>query len=69
MMANIKCMSPALFRYTWPGQDESFCCLLHGNQIASVASAIGLHLQLIELQPGEIHDRACQNEEPAGEEV
>lgn len=43
------CEQPALFRYTWPGKDESHCCVIHAVHLKSVAKAIGLHLQLIPL--------------------
>jgi len=43
------CGAPALFRYTWPGKDEAFACMIHANGILNVAEAIGLHLQMIRL--------------------
>ncbi|MCK5605669.1 hypothetical protein KAR91_27490 [Candidatus Pacearchaeota archaeon] len=60
-MDRIKCEEPAKFRYTWAGQDESFCCFKHGQQIRGVAQAIGYHVQLIELP--EDAEEECQNEE------
>lgn len=41
------CGEHAAFRYTWPGRDESFCCVEHAMGLMNVAGAIGLHLQLI----------------------
>ncbi len=41
------CQNHAAFRFTWPGKDESVACVDHARQLASVANAIGLHLQLI----------------------
>lgn len=62
-MEREKCNRQAVFRYTWPGQDESFCCVGHGQGIQAVAQAIGSHLQLIPL-PDDTEEM-CQNEEPA----
>ena len=42
-----KCKEFALWRYTWPGEDEAFICVDHGEQLQNVARAIGMHLQLI----------------------
>ena len=47
-----ECKNPALFRYTWPGQDESFVCIEHAQALLNIANAMGLHLQLIQYQPG-----------------
>jgi hypothetical protein len=44
-----QCKTFALFRYTWPGKDESYICAEHSALLSAVAEAIGLHLQLIEL--------------------
>ncbi len=61
-----KCGLLATFRYTWAGQDESFCCAIHGQQIQAVGQAIGYHVQLIELELREQaeNNKMCQNEEP-----
>ncbi len=45
----IKCTLPALFKYTWPGNDEAAACFEHSFQIKKVAEAIGLHLQMIQV--------------------
>lgn len=42
-----QCDNPCMFRYTWPGKDESYICLEHAQQLLNVASAIGLHLQML----------------------
>lgn len=44
-----KCQQQAVFRYTWPGHDESFICIDHAVQMQGVAQAMGLYLQLIPL--------------------
>ncbi len=41
------CEDPAAFRFTWPGQDEAGICFGHVDQLSSVASALGFHLQII----------------------
>jgi len=48
-MTEPKCSNPALFRYTWPGENERFGCLEHSVQIQNVAKAIGLNLQMIQV--------------------
>lgn len=50
----IKCMqkdceNAAAFRYTWPGKNESVICTEHSTALLRVASAIGMHVQLIPL--------------------
>ncbi len=63
MVEREKCNRPAMYRYTWAGQDESFCCFIHGQQIQGVAQVMGYHLQLIPLD----EEKECQNEVPVGE--
>lgn len=48
-MSEQRCENPAAYRYTWPGKDEAVACVMHASGIATVAKAIGLHLQLIPL--------------------
>ena len=55
-----KCENAALFRYTWPGNDESFICLEHSLWLQKVANAIGLHLQMI--QVNQRHELDINNE-------
>ena len=43
------CDQLAFARYTWPGRDEAFVCVIHAMQILNVANAIGLYLQMIPL--------------------
>jgi hypothetical protein len=57
----MKCDKPAMFRYTWPGKDESFICLEHAPKIKVVANTIGLHLQLIPVDISNLDER-CQQE-------
>jgi len=45
----MQCSERALFRYTWPGKDESFICMDHALQLRGIAQALGLHLQMIVL--------------------
>lgn len=42
-----QCAKDAAFRYTWPGEDESYICLDHIHHLRRTAEAIGLQLQLI----------------------
>lgn len=46
-----QCTNPCLFRYTWPGRDESFICIEHAHQLNNIASSMGLALQFIQYQP------------------
>jgi hypothetical protein len=47
-----QCPLVARYRYTWPGRDESFICERHVGKLRSVADAIGLSLQVIDLFSG-----------------
>ena len=50
------------FRYTWPGRDEAWVCLLCVQKLQAVAAAIGIHVQFIPLtvddylNKGQIHE-------------
>jgi hypothetical protein len=46
-MSTKACGGHAAFRYTWPGKAETFACIDHAMQVAGIASAMGLPLQLI----------------------
>lgn len=46
---SVQCGNPAIFRYTWPGSDESFICDDCVGTLQGVANALGLHLQIIPL--------------------
>ena len=61
-----RCDRPAMYRYTWPGKDEAYCCFQHALQIQGLANAIGHHQQLIRLEPDEVikanaEDRTCES--------
>ena len=58
----MKCNQQALFRYTWAGRDESFCCLEHAQQLQGVAQAIGYYVQLIPLSGDEQMKVSCSQE-------
>jgi len=47
----MECKTIAIFRYTWPGKDETYCCVSHGARIAHVAQVLGFHLQMILIDP------------------
>ncbi len=59
MSEKVQCGSPAIFRYTWPGQDEKHCCLAHAIQLLTLAEAMMLYLQLILLSPEESEKNTC----------
>lgn len=54
-----RCENIPAYRYTWPGKNEAVSCPEHAMQLAGIAQAIGLHLQLIPLQPNEIDGKQC----------
>ncbi len=43
------CDNQARYRFTWPGKDEAVICEDHVGRLRGLASAIGLHLQVIPL--------------------
>jgi hypothetical protein len=43
------CDSDAFVRYTWPGKDESFACVICAIKVQSIAAHIDLPLQMIPL--------------------
>ena len=57
-----QCQQQALFRYTWPGRDESFICLEHAQQLRNVAEAMGFHIQLIPLSGDEQAGVSCSQQ-------
>ena len=65
----MKCNQQALFRYTWAGRDESFCCLEHAQQLQGVAQAIGYYVQLIPLSGDEQMKVSCSQEVKANEAI
>ena len=58
----MKCNQQALFRYTWAGQDEKYCCLEHAQKLQGVAQAIGYYVQLIPLSGDEQMKVSCTQE-------
>ena len=46
-----ECGDPPVYRFTWPGRDEEAICEAHEPKLRAVADALGLHLQLIPLEP------------------
>lgn len=55
----IKCGKDAVYRYTWPGQNENFICQEHSEFLERVADAMGLPLQLIPMLPAFTTLRSC----------
>ncbi len=43
------CNKPARYKYTWPGKDENVICESCGLKLQAVASAVGMHLQMRQL--------------------
>lgn len=44
---DVRCGISAACRYTWPGQDEKYACLIHGHDVKHLADVMGFYLQLI----------------------
>ena len=44
------CDAPPAFRFTWPGRNEAFICSIHALKAKQIAEAMGLHLQMIQLE-------------------
>lgn len=45
------CTEKAMYRYTWPGKDEVGACEQHAAWVRELAKCMGLHLQIIPLEP------------------
>lgn len=54
-------------RFTWPGQDEKYACLLHCLKLAEISQAMGLYLQFIPLGPNELDGKHCNQHVRVGE--
>ena len=54
------CRTIPSLRFTWPGEDESVCCVAHALMVKAIAEAIGMHLQFIVLTPEEKEDTQCR---------
>lgn len=50
----MKCQTPPIFRYTWPGKDEAYACPEHAVMLLKTAYALDLHLQMIQLNADEM---------------
>ena len=48
------CDQLAKYRYTWPGQDESFICEKHAPKLKGISQVMGFYLQLIPLSEVEL---------------
>jgi hypothetical protein len=56
------CTQQAVFRYTWAGRDESYCCVEHAQQLQAVARAMSYYVQLIPLSGDEQMNVSCSQE-------
>lgn len=52
------CALPGAYRFTWPGNDEATICEEHVGKLRGIASAMGMHLQVVPLEPDPAHPRA-----------
>jgi hypothetical protein len=50
VVGGVACEKPAIARYTWPGRDETGICADHLAKLQVVAEAMGLPLQIIDLE-------------------
>lgn len=47
------CENTPAFRFTWPGRDEAAICKPHSEKLKAITAAMGLYVQLIELELSE----------------
>jgi hypothetical protein len=47
MADRVPCKLPAVFRYTWPGNEERHACVDHANQVVGLAGSMGFRLQVL----------------------
>lgn len=57
-----KCQQKAIFRYTWPGRNESFICLEHAKRLLDIAHAMSFYVQVIPLLGDEVLELSCSQE-------
>lgn len=55
-MSDSKCENVAAYRYTWPGSNERLICESCSQKLRAIANAMGLYVQLIEVDV----DEPCQ---------
>lgn len=56
------CKNYAALKYTWPGRDQSAICAECAPMLRGVANAIGLHVQMLPIDPEE-HERSMLHSE------
>ena len=66
LCAQSECSSPAAFRFTWPGRDESVICATHVHTLEAVARAMGLHLQVFHLEEVSGHEKPSHGSRRTG---
>jgi hypothetical protein len=54
-----QCTQIPIYRYTWPGRDESYICAEHAPKLDAIAGALGMYLQLIPLTDEEQLKYSC----------
>jgi hypothetical protein len=58
-----KCPEPVFYRFTWPGRNENFICMAHGEKVREVAYAMGFFIQLIPIYDGDLSaEKSCCQE-------
>ncbi len=45
------CNDIPAYRFTWPGTNEAAVCENHSRYVKGVASALGMYIQLIPIEP------------------
>lgn len=56
-----QCRNTAGLRYTWPGSNEKIICIECATRLKRIASAIGLHLQVIPIDTEKKCDQMKRN--------
>lgn len=60
-MATRLCGNPVIFRFTWPGRDESVICNTCAPKLKATANALGFALQLQIVLPEQLALTCPQN--------
>ena len=45
----VACQNPPAFRFPWPSKDEAWICAIDAMKLRGIATAMGLHVQLVPL--------------------
>lgn len=55
----MNCPNDAKYKFYWPGSPESYICEEHVAKLRGVAAAMGIYVEIKELEPGEMPGQKC----------